>query len=170
MSQTFATSIIAAGFDFKSFKTWSSLDGGGFQYTLLHNGNPVATVMNDGNGGPTLIAWAQEGGATPAQIKKAAAAVKNATAAKLAMDALVSATPPQHFHGMDLKVDAEWVADELVNIAQKRKALRNKTLFLVNGIEYQIKSAYNGSVAAYIKGKYPTASILNENPIYSGPV
>lgn len=170
--------IIAAGLDIKGLKTWKSRDGGGYQYTLLHNGKAVATVTNDGNGGPTDIHWMAmtwngslevgfNANATPAQVKKATAQYALSKAAKDALDAFVAALPPHHYHGMDLKVDAGWVAEELVNIAETRKSLRSKTLFRVNGTEYQIKAVYDAKVAAYIKGKYPTAVILNEDPAYA---
>jgi len=168
--------IIAAGFDAKALKTWSSRDGGGYQLTLTHLGKPVATVTNDGNGGPTSIDWLNmtwDGrvshgyNATPAQTKKANAQYPLSLAAKAAMDALVASLPPHHYHGMDLKVDASWVVEELANIVSTRKSLRTKTIFQVNGTEYQIKAAYDAKVAAYIKGKYPTAVILNEDPAYA---
>ena len=176
MSQTFATSIIAAGFNIKGLKTWTSRDGGGYQYTLLHNGKAAATVTNEGNGGPTDIHWmsmdwkgrlSHGADATPAQIKKATAQYAVTKAAKDAFDAFVAKAPTQYAHGLAFTVDAGWVAEELVNIAQMRKALRSKTIFRVDGAEYQIKSAYNGVVAAYIKGKYPTAIIFNEEPAYA---
>ena len=168
--------LVAAGFDIKGLKTWSSRDGGGYQYTLTHNGKAVASVTNDGNGGCTDIGWMNmtwDGrisvgyNATPAQVKKATAQAALSKAAKDALDAFVAALPPHHYHGMDLKVDAGWVASELVNIAETRKAIRKKTLFRVDGTEYQIKAVYDAKVAAYIKGKYPTATILNEDPAYT---
>ena len=168
--------LIAAGLDAKGIKTWKSRDGGGYQYTLTHKGTGVATVTNDGNGGPTDIHWAGMtwngslsvgADATPAQVKKATAQYALSKAAKDALDALVASLPPHHYHGKDLKVDAGWVAEELVNIAETRKSLRTKTIFQVNGTEYQIKAVYDAKVAAYIKGKYPGAVILNEDPAYA---
>lgn len=170
--------LVQAGFDIKGLKTWRSRDGGGYQYTLTHNGKAVATVTNDGNGGCTDIDWSGltwngrlavgfNANATPAQVKKATAQAALSKAAKDALDAFVAALPPHHYHGMDLKVDAGWVAEELVNIAETRKSLRSKTLFRVDGTEYQIKAVYDAKVAAYIKGKYPTATILNEDPTYA---
>lgn len=180
MSQTIPAvphaALVAAGFDIKGLKTWRSSDGGGYQYTLLHNGKPVATVTNDGNGGPTDIRWVSmtwdgrigvEFSATPAQVKKATAQYALSKAAKDAIDSLVASLPPYHYQGMDLTVDAGWVAEELVNFAQLRKDLRTKTIFRFNGSEYQIKAVYDTKVAAYIKVKYPTAVILNEDPAYS---
>lgn len=168
--------LVAAGFDIKGLKTWRTYDGGGYQYTLLHLGKPVATVMNDGNGGCNNVHWMSMtwngnldvgADATPAQVKKATAQAALSKAASDALDAFVASLPPHHYHGMDLKVNADWVLSELVNIAETRKSLRSKTLFRVDGTEYQIKAVYDAKVAAYIKGKYPTATILNEDPAYA---
>ena len=91
--------LVAAGFDIKGLKTWRSRDGGGYQYTLTHNGKAVATVTNDGNGGPTDIEWssltwdgnlAVGADATPAQVKKATAQAALSKAAKDALDAFVA--------------------------------------------------------------------------------
>ena len=38
-------------FTIKNFKTWSTYDGGGYQFTLYYNGKKFAFVHNDGNGG-----------------------------------------------------------------------------------------------------------------------
>jgi len=176
MSTVPHASIIAAGLDLKGLKTWTSRDGGGYQYTLLHLGKAVAVVTDDGNGGPISIEWMNmtwDGrvshgyNATPAQVKKANAQYPLSVAAKAALDALVAAQPPLHYHGMDLKVNDEMVLGELVNIASTRKALKSKTLFRIGDTEYQIKAAYDAKVAAYIRGKYPNATILNEDPVYA---
>lgn len=168
--------IIDAGFDLKGLKTWSSRDGGGYQFTLLHLNKAVAVVTNDGNGGPTSVEWMNmtwDGrvshgyNATPAQVKKADAQYPLSLAAKAALDALVAAQPPFHHYGMDLKVNDEMALEELVNIATTRKALKSKTIFQVNGTEYQIKAVYDAKVAAYIRGRYPSAVILNEDPAYA---
>ena len=168
--------LVAAGFDIKGLKTWSSRDGGGYQYTLTHNGKAVATVTENGLGGPIDIRWMSMTGdgnfavwfnATPAQIKKATAQYALSKAAKDALDAFVASLPPHHYNGKDLKVDVGWVAEELVNIAETRKSLRSKTLFRVDGTEYQIKAVYDAKVAAYIKHTHPTAIILNEDPTYA---
>jgi hypothetical protein len=173
---SFAASITAAGFDIKGLKTWASRNGSGYQYTFLHNGKSAATVTNDGNGGPTVIEWMSMDwagrlshgvDATPAQIKKATAQYAVAKAAKDALDTFVAKAAPLPYNGLYMTVDAGWVAEELANIALMRKDLRKKTIFQVDEVEYQLKSAYDNNVAAYIKGKYPTAIILNENPAYA---
>jgi hypothetical protein len=38
-------------FTIKNFKTWSTHDGGGYQFTLYYDGRKFAFVHNDGNGG-----------------------------------------------------------------------------------------------------------------------
>jgi hypothetical protein len=38
-------------FDIKGFKTWSTHDGGGYQFNLYLDGKKFAFVHNDGNGG-----------------------------------------------------------------------------------------------------------------------
>ncbi|NBR00728.1 MAG: hypothetical protein EBT97_09825, partial [Actinobacteria bacterium] len=115
-----------------------------------HNGKSAAVVTNDGNGGATRIDW------KPA-----------AKDAKAALEAVIAAHPIVQYDGMDLNVDDGMVMEELVNIAERRKAMRTKTLFLIGDTEYQIKATYDAKVAAYIKGKYPTAVILNEDPAYA---
>ena len=39
-------------FTIKNFKSWSSHDGGGYQFTLYVDGKKFAFVTNDGWGGP----------------------------------------------------------------------------------------------------------------------
>jgi hypothetical protein len=38
-------------FTIKNFKTWSTYDGGGYQFSLYYDGKKFAFVHNDGNGG-----------------------------------------------------------------------------------------------------------------------
>lgn len=45
----------------KSFKTWSTNDGGGYQFNLYKDGKKIAFVHNDGNGGEIQIDWLDEG-------------------------------------------------------------------------------------------------------------
>lgn len=40
-----------SNFSIKGFKTWSTYDGGGYQFTLYLDGKKFAFVHNDGNGG-----------------------------------------------------------------------------------------------------------------------
>jgi len=114
--------------------------GGAYEFTLTHNG------------GPTQIEWAS--GA-------------RAAAARYALEGIIAAYPTFHYRGMDVRVTPEIVLGEVLNIAEMRKALRTKTIFQVNGTEYQIKAAYDATVAAQIRGMYPDAVILNEDPAYA---
>jgi hypothetical protein len=45
-------------FEIKAFKTWSTHDGGGYQFNLYHNKKKFAFVHNDGNGGCIDITFA----------------------------------------------------------------------------------------------------------------
>lgn len=38
-------------FTIKNYKSWSTYDGGGYQFTLYYDGKKFANVHNDGNGG-----------------------------------------------------------------------------------------------------------------------
>lgn len=40
-----------------SVKTFRAMEGEGFNATLLRNGKRVATIINEGTGGPTYAAW-----------------------------------------------------------------------------------------------------------------
>ena len=44
----------------KGLKTWSTHDGGGYQFNLYLDGKKIAFVHNDGNGGATEIGWSSK--------------------------------------------------------------------------------------------------------------
>jgi hypothetical protein len=140
--------VTTSGLGLKALKT----SGGGYEFTLTHNGGTAATVKSGRNGGPTQIEWAS--GA-------------RAAAARYALEGIIAAYPTFHYRGMDVRVTPEIVLGEVLNIAEMRKTLRTKTIFQVNGTEYQIKAAYDATVAAQIRGMYPDAVILNEDPAYA---
>lgn len=47
-------------FTIKGLKTWTSREGGGYQFNLYRDGKKFAFVHQDGNGGPTEFQFADE--------------------------------------------------------------------------------------------------------------
>lgn len=165
---------VKAGFDLKSLKKWNTHDGGGYQFSLTHLGTVVAEVTNEGHGGEVDIRWAGSytpADATPAQQKKIAQASNLAFNARTVLDQIVRNTPQIKTEydepgSSGLTVDAGWIMEELVNLAELRKVCAKKTAFRrpQDGTEsYMVINApYDPKVKAYIEKKYPGATILNE--------
>ena len=167
--------LILAGFDLKSLKKWNSPDGGGYQFTLTQHGVPVCEVTNEGNGGEVRLEWlclrwdgspVSNDSMTLADKAKVAKQAPVSQVAKVALDAIVKATPEVESFGMMLKPDAGWLMEELVNLADLRKVCKKKTAFRKAGDDdsqyFTINAPCDDKVRAYIGKKYPGATILND--------
>ena len=169
----------AARFDMKGFKTWRGMEGGGYQFTLLHEGSPVATVTEEGNGGPLRIDWhgvSWNGSALPlssdataAQKRKAAAQTALTRKAKAALADIVAATPPISVGGgYTVNADEDIVLGSLAEVADVRKLTKKKTAIADGGKLYTLNAPFTPAVAAHVAAKYPNATVLNTIPVYVG--
>lgn len=156
-----------------SIKTLDTRDGKAYTYTLTHEGAPVASVENGGTGGPTQVRWhglRWDGTPLPAEAltHHPAAhrkAVPAATRAYAAWKALLQGLPPvdSEYGGPALAVDDSWLAEDVLNIAEIRKQIRKKILFVLpDGKEYGLSGPVNEQARAWVKRKHPDAVILND--------
>ncbi len=155
--------LTTQGFAINGLKTWSAMEGTGYQFTLTYHRKRVAQVTNDGNGGETRISWKglyPNGKRDPRTTKSAFEA---SVQAKGAFEAFLAATPEVELNGRTYKPDAGWVLEELMNHHTIAKACRTATLFrTAEGQELTVKERFNPGVAAWIRKNYPGATIYNE--------
>lgn len=155
--------LTTQGFALSGLKTWSAMEGTGYQFTLTHNRKRVAQVTNDGTGGETRILWKglyPNGKKDPRATK---AAFEASVQAKEAFEAFLAATPEVELNGHAYKPDAGWVLEELLNHHNLVKACRTSTLFrTTDGQELTVRERFNPGVAAWIRANYPGATIYNE--------
>ncbi len=164
----------AAAFNLKGFKTWRGMEGGGYQFTLLHEAVPVAEVTEDGHGGPLRVEWHTVTARvfpprrpTPAQRNKAAAVAAQTRKARAALATIVAATPDIDVgHGITVKADEDIVLGSLAEVADIRKLTKKKTVFADGGALYTMNTLYTAAVAAHLATKRPTAVVLNTVPAY----
>lgn len=170
--------LLSAGFRTSGVRTWTGRDGYGFQFTLVYQGAKVALVSQEGHGGPTRIEWyglnwqgkplGGYDGETPAQAKKRVAASKASKPAFDKLAEIVAATPADtSMPGEPLKVDDEWLMDDLLAYNDVVKLCKKKTVFLMPGEErkgsYRYYNApFDARMKAHVEGKNPGATILNE--------
>jgi len=93
-------------FTIKNFKTWSTHDGGGYQFTLYYDGKKYAHVHNDGNGGWVTVECYNE-------------------ADQKQFDSYIDRLPKwkSSIDGSDMDVTADIFMDELVNEHELAKKL-----------------------------------------------
>lgn len=167
----------AAAFDMKGFKTWRGMEGGGYQFKLLHEGVPVAEVTEDGYGGPLRIEWygvTRNGNdmplapeATPAQRKKAASIAAQTRKARAALAGIIASLPDIDLgHGLSVKPDEDIVLGSLAEVADIRKLTKKKSVIAEGSRLFTLNAPYSAAVAAHVAVKYPTATVLNTIPVY----
>ena len=167
----------AAAFDMKGFKTWRGMEGGGYQFKLLHEGVPVAEVTEDGYGGPLRIDWygvTRNGNdmplapeVTPAQRKKATSIAAQTRKARAALAGIIASLPDIDLgHGLSVKPDEDIVLGSLAEVADIRKLTKKRTVFADGGALYTMTSPYTAQVAAHLATKRPNAVVLNTIPVY----
>ena len=70
---------------------------------------------------------------------------------------------PSEYGGSDLSVDDSWLAEDLLNIANIRKQIQKKILFVLpDGKEYGLSGPVNEQARTWVKRKHPDAVILND--------
>lgn len=132
----------------KGLSTWATDDGGGYQAVLCIDGRKVAVFTQDGRGGPLcweledrvrFWAWAEQYGVSEQQV-------------------IPCDTP--------IDTAAAELVDAYEHARQLRRWCRTKTLFTLPGDEpgtfRTIKAPFSERAKAFILGKYPNATIINE--------
>ncbi len=153
-----------------SIKKLNTHDGVAYTYTLTHNGQAVASVENGGTGGPTDIRWhglRRDGTPIPADLLTGPQAaykksLPTTMAAYAAWNDLIASLPKVEAWGSMLKVDAGWLAEDILNIAEIRKGILKKILFEIDGKEYAVQGPVTEEARAWVKRKHPNAVILND--------
>lgn len=109
-------------FEIKGFKTWSTMDGGGYQFNLYVDGKKTFFVHNDGNGGMVDIhpyeTWEKPNAPSPSFD---------------ALMAHIKAKPQYEFMGKMFDHSIDTFMDELVSDYEREKQLnkyrKTNTLF-----------------------------------------
>ena len=166
-----------AHFNLKGFKTWEGRDAQGFQFTLLHEGSPVAQVTEHGNGGCLRVEWLGvtahgkpmpiEPTATPAQRKKATAQAAQTVKALAALTRVINDAPDIDVgHGIVVRPNEERVLGMLAEVADIRKLTKKKTVFVEGDKMFTVAMPYTAEVAAALAAKRPGAVVLNALSVY----
>jgi hypothetical protein len=93
-------------FTIKNYKSWSTYDGGGYQFTLYYDGKKFANVHNDGNGG-----WVEVNCEKEEDQKRFDSFIDNLPKWKSSID------------GSDMDMTSDIFMDELVNEYELAKKL-----------------------------------------------
>jgi len=157
----------AAPWGATSIRRLATHDGEAFTASLTHRGVAVAAIENGGTGGPTQIRWnglRYDGSPLPTEfttpaIRKGMPAIQ---AAHGAWFELLASLPLVPFHGKDLKVSSDWLAEEVVEIADLRKRCLKKLCFTTKGKEYALSGPISAEARAWLVRKHPDAVILND--------
>ena len=169
--------LVSAGFGLKGLKTWRTPDGGGWQYTLLHLGSPVAVITEEGNGGALRIDWTNlrwddsifvPPNVTPAQEKKALAQGEKSRTARAALAQVTAAQPHVvTFEGMKpMQVNEEMALSAILDLEEIRRLCKKKLAMRLDGKVMTLNRPYDAAMAAHVRAKWPAAIILNESPLY----
>lgn len=161
----------------KSFKTFRSMEGGGFNATLYRDGNKVALVDDEGNGGPLSFQWVDH--AAPAvsriitHVDKTVPSGQREHTVSLSPEAALlhdytTAMPASKMFGMELPMDSELFIGNLVEdhqASQKIKKLLKTHLVVV--AKGQLRSAKRtptpAAITAY-QAAFPEEEVLNALP------
>ena len=132
-------------FELKKFHKNKGHEGEGFYCELWMDGQLVAVVIDEGNGGPPLYQW-------------------KSREAREKVYAHIATLPDKHHsagHGMEAwveKADEETFICDLVELHHIKKACKKHTCFRVKGQEdgsfYELAHPYTPEVAADIRKKH----------------
>jgi hypothetical protein len=126
----------------RSVKTFTGMEGPGFNAMLCRDGKPVAFVIDDANGGCLHFQW-------------------NSRAEEMALEAACKQMPPTDFEGMSIAYNPDMLLSRLVDRHENDKRLkriaRKKTLFRVKGDdpeEWRTLNVVGEKAAQYLARKY----------------
>lgn len=130
----------------KNLKTFLGREGSGYNATLYRDGKKIAFVADMADGAATRFDWVDR------------------AEEKLLAD-YVATLPPVKHGTYTLTQNADLYVEGLVsNLEVQRKLvsqMKTKTLYFDGDNCYSVKRAYDATVDAGLKAKYPNAIILN---------
>lgn len=136
-------------------KTFTGMEGQGFNADLLHEGRKVAFVIDDACGGPLMFHWASD----------ADKVMLDAYAATLPAETTIYASGP-----FTSQPDAETVVNDLINLhlnaKRLKRSLKNKVMMLCadGQIRELTKVKPTADIIARAIAKYTDAKVLNVLP------
>lgn len=177
----------AHGYTVNAIKTFTGMEGHGFNANLLRDGVKVAEVIDDASGGPVSIHWLDErkGERVQAQYRnykdEILTRAMSPEEAKLHAYLIRQPAAPAGFKGDDGKEVMMFPSDEifvsdLVNSELERREverkvkswLKNKIVYIKEGGLFTTKpiqpAQIMGMLARY-KEKYPDFVYLNDKPL-----
>lgn len=142
-----------AGFEVKGVKSFTGMEGYGFNANLYHNGKKVASVIDNGNGGTFLYRWERKG-----------AAEQRANVARRCLKDVIRDLPeiPFGFRDGSFTPDMDYVMSCLVEYKEQSLQCKRETLFIDDGTTYTIRAKYDARMKDHLTTKYPGCTILNE--------
>lgn len=172
--------IVPSGeYEIKGIKTFTGMEGGGYNATLYRRGKKVAVCIDDASGGPLQMEWVDwEKPRIPVRVSKYGGkykAVIQMTPEEKALHDYAISLPPIQSHiasedepeGMVMEMDTELFIEELVNQALLMKDLakltKGKIAFEVGGKIYTTATRGNERAAkAWVLENHPSAKVLND--------
>ncbi len=139
--------LLNAGFTGTAYKPLRGREGPGSEYKLLHNGKPVATVTNWGDGAGTEAFYI-------------------APLAELELLKLIETMPPLRRPYGDIRMTQELALDLLAEALYAKRSMKKKTVFFVGNDYMTVNAPLSAGVAEWVRTKYPSAVILNDHPAF----
>ena len=144
------------------YAAFASQETACFSATVYVDGVALCTAENDGHGGADLYHPAK--GKAHADIEAVDAALKAAAVRpEVVEDWEAQLWDDGYRPGLEEAVGAALDAHLLVR--DLKRMLAKKTMFKEDGKVFEIKRKYDAAVEKYIRGKYPSAIILNALPL-----
>jgi len=144
-------------YSIKNIKTFTGMEGTGFNATLYREKKRIAFLIDDASGGDVQIQWVDT--------------VKNNSEA-VALEQFIAGLPMRMFNETPLNIDPQWFVSDLVNDSINTKWLKKhcktKTIYRLKGDsagEFRtIKGVFTPDVKIYILRKYneQLEEIVNE--------
>lgn len=181
-----AAATVAHGYTVNAIKSFTGMEGPGFNANLLRDGKKVAEVIDDASGGPLMIHWADEK-ASPVKCQcrdyKDEMVERHMTPEEAKLNAYILSLPaaPAGFIGADSKEVWMFPNDEmfisgLVNDVLDRRSverslkrmMKSKIVYIDGGALYTSKAFTPAQMApalAQFKTKKPDYNYLNDKPI-----
>ena len=126
----------------RNVKTFTGMEGPGFNATLCRDGRPVASVLDEAQGASLRFDWKSD-------------------AEETALRTLCSKVPPQDFEGISIAYDIDQLLFRLLNDHENDKRLKRraktKTLFRIKGDapdEWRMLNVVGPKATQYLATKY----------------
>jgi hypothetical protein len=155
-------------------KTFTGMDGQGFNMVLKRDGKPIAEVIDEGRGGAVIFNWKDhETRATVAALDyQGKAAPYVGTEEEAALWAHCRTLPSIELSEMTLQCNPELFVAELIWAVESRKRLtrmlKTKIVYIDAGkpYTYPVKAGQShDDIASLVRANRPNAKILNGLPI-----